>query len=88
MPMLRTVSLMLIVCGATGCVSYAPARVAAMSTYEICEAQVGQNLNHETRGLLRSELGRRQDTCAPHMAAIQAQREDDFNEQVYGKASP
>ena len=88
MPMLRTLGLMLIVCGASGCVSYAPARVAAMSTYRICEAQVGQNLTEETRGLMRSELERRKETCAPHLAAIQAQREDDFNEQVYGKASP
>ena len=88
MPMLRTISLVLIACGASGCVSYAPARVAAMSTYQICEAQVGQNLTEETRAALRSELDRRQETCAPHLAAIHAQREDDFHEQVYGKASP
>ena len=88
MLVLRTLSLVLIVCGASGCVSYAPARVAAMSIYQICEVQIGQSLTDETRGLLRSELQRRQETCEPHLAAIHAQREDDFNEQVYGKASP
>jgi len=74
----------------SGCQTYAPSQVSAMSTYDICELQALQtpNLTEESRRLVRSELERRKDTCAPHQAAIKVQRDKDLYDQTYGNQSP
>ena len=75
---------------AAGCAAYAPQQISAMSTYEICEAQVGQswNLGEESRRLLAAELARRKDSCGPHQRAIQAQRDEELYDRMYRIQSP
>jgi uncharacterized membrane protein len=74
----------------TGCMSYAPSQVAAMSTYNICwtQSEQGANLPEESRRLLRTELERRKESCAAHRDAIQAQRDYELYERMYGGQSP
>lgn len=92
MKMQRTTvwAILLLPLGSSGCQSYAPSRVSAMSTYDICELQALQNpnLTEEARRLMRSELERRKETCAPHQAAIRAQQDKDLYDQMYGGQSP
>jgi len=78
------------VTASAGCMTYSPQQVAALSTYEICETEVNQrpNLAEDTRRLLQAELARRKESCAPHVPAIEAARERDFYDQVYGNQSP
>jgi len=73
-----------------GCTSLSPAQVASTSTYDICEMQVNQgpNFTEESRRLLASELVRRKETCAPHLAGIQRQRDQDLHDYTYKNFSP
>jgi hypothetical protein len=73
-----------------GCISLSPSQVSAMSAYEICEMQVNQgpNISEASRGLLASELGRRKETCAPHFAGIQRQRDQQLWDDTYNNFSP
>ena len=91
MPTLRTAcSALLVAVATTGCLSYAPAQVSAMSSLEICDLQLNQspNMTDETQRLLRSELERRKETCAQHRAAIQARRDEELYDLTYGNQSP
>lgn len=72
------------------CVSHSPSRVSSMSTYEVCELQAmqGANMTEESRRLVRSELERRKQTCAPHQAAIRMQRDEELYDRTYRTQSP
>ena len=70
--------------------TYGPQRVSGMSTYDICETQVGQgwNLNDESKRALQGELDRRKESCGPHRTAIQAQRNEELYDRMYRNQSP
>ena len=72
------------------CATYGPADVAAMSTYDICSIQLNQGsaLADSSRHLLQSELDRRKESCQPHRAAIQAERDARLYDLTYGQQSP
>lgn len=76
--------------GLSGCLTYGPSQLGAMSTYDICETQAIQaaNMTEESRRLVRSELERRKESCAPHQAAIRAQLAEDLYDRTYRNQSP
>ena len=73
-----------------GCVSYGAREVSAMSTYDICLAQVeqGWNLAESSRHALAAELTRRKQSCAPHLLAIQGERDEALYDRMYRNQSP
>ena len=79
-----------LVAAISGCITYAPQEARALSTYSICETEVNQgpNLAEDTRRLLQAELARRKESCGPHAPAINAARQREFYDQVYGNQSP
>ena len=87
---LRCIALGLIGLVLGACVSYGPAEVSRMSTYEICSSQInqGSGIAESSRGLLQSELERRKENCASHRAAIQRERDDKLHYYTYGQQSP
>lgn len=75
---------------ASGCVSYAPAELAAMSHYELCRLETVQrvNLTAPARERLDSELAGRSVNCTAYVPAIQAQLAADLYERTYFNQSP
>ena len=69
-----------------GCVTYDPARLAAMSTVDICEAQdvQGRNITPDTRRAMDEELRRRKDDCRNHVAEVAQRRADVLHDLMYG----
>jgi ABC-type uncharacterized transport system auxiliary subunit len=74
----------------SACVSYSPAEVSALSSYEICSAQVnqGSGITEASWRLLQSELERRKVDCRAHRAAIQFERDERLYYYMYGQQSP
>jgi hypothetical protein len=71
----------------TGCVSYTPSQLSAMSTVDICETEYMQrpNLSPQAKQAIQGELQRRNDSCANHRVEV-AQRYDAFMyREMYGK---
>lgn len=70
----------------TGCVSYSPARLSAMTSVDLCELQEvqGRNLSAETQRAMQDELQRRKESCAPHSAVLAARRDALLHERMYG----
>ena len=73
-----------------GCVSYSPSQLAAAQTVDLCETIDVQayNLSTETRSAIRSELARRNESCASYSSAVAQRRQDFLDRETYGKQSP
>ena len=80
----------LFVAAIPGCVTYPEARLAGLSSLELCELRENQgvNLTEETRRALASELQRRNDDCRSHAAAVAARRAEALHLDMYGRQSP
>ena len=83
-------ALVILLAVVSGCMTYGPQQVSRMSTYDICETQVGQgwNLDDESKRALQTELDRRKESCAPHRTAIRAQRDEELYDRMYRNQSP
>lgn len=75
---------------ATGCVSYAPREVGAMSAYELCESHLysRMNLTGETRARVSDELARRKEDCRQQVPLIEAQRDAELDDWMYINSGP
>ncbi len=73
-----------------GCISYNPREVGAMSAYDLCEARLysGVNLTAETKALVSDELRKRQEDCRAQVPLIDAQREFEVLDAMYGRSGP
>ena len=76
--------------GLTGCISYSPAQVSAMSAYDLCEAQLYSrvNLTAETRERVSGEIRKRNEDCSQQVPAIEAEREFQRYDAMYGRSGP
>jgi hypothetical protein len=74
----------------TGCISYSPAQVSAMSSYDLCEAQLYSriNLSAETREQVSNEIRKRNEDCSRQVPAIEANRADQAYDAMYGRSGP
>ena len=74
----------------TGCISYSPAQVSAMSAYDLCEAQLYSrvNLSSETREQVSNEIRKRNEDCSRQVPAIEANRADQAYDAMYGRSGP
>jgi hypothetical protein len=70
---------------ASGCVSYAPQHISAMSPLELCEFQMDQrvNLSAGTNRALQAELERRNVECGRHATELAMRREARLHELMY-----
>ena len=70
-----------------GCVSYAPAELARLSTIELCELRETQsfNLSATSKAAMQNELQRRNENCAAYRALLAERREAALYREMYGK---
>jgi hypothetical protein len=70
-----------------GCVSYAPDKLAAMPTVELCDLQAtqGLNLSADTKRALQAEVQRRNESCSKYAAVIAERRDASLYREMYGK---
>jgi hypothetical protein len=88
--LLRTLGALAFAGPITGCISYSPAQVSAMSAYDLCELENFQrvNLTSASKAALEQELKRRNENCAGLMPQIVHDREDDRLDRMYNRQSP
>ena len=74
----------------SGCISYSPREVGAMSAYDLCEAQLYSriNLTAETRARVSEETQRRKEDCSRQRPAIEADRELEVHRAMYENSGP
>jgi hypothetical protein len=74
----------------SGCVTYGPQQLSAMSSYQLCELDAVQrvNLAPATREQLAAELARRNEDCRAHLPKIQQALAHDLYERTYFNQSP
>lgn len=89
-PVLCMLGVLAIGAALTGCITYSPGQVAAMSAYDLCEAQLYSrvNLTTETRALVSDEIRKRNEDCARQVPAIEADREFQVYDAMYGRSGP
>lgn len=73
-----------------GCISYSPREVSALSAYDLCEAHLYSrvNLTADTRALVSEEIRRRNEDCARQVPAIEADRDFELYDAMYGQSGP
>jgi hypothetical protein len=88
--LLRTLCALAFAGPITGCISYSPAQVSAMSAYDLCEAQLYSriNLSSETREQVSNEIRKRNEDCSRQVPAIEANRADQAYDAMYGRSGP
>ena len=88
--MLHLVSAVGIAAAVTGCITYSPAQVSAMSAYDLCEAELYNrvNLTDDTRAQVSGEIRKRNEDCSRQVPAIEAEREFERDDAMYGRSGP
>lgn len=86
----RLVGIAALAAALPGCITYTPREVSAMSAYDLCEAQLYSrvNLTAETKALVAKEIRQRNEDCAKQVPAIEAEREFQVYDAMYGRSGP
>ena len=73
-----------------GCVTYSEKQVAAMSSYDVCEALAEQrmNLTAESERALRKRVETNKIACERYNATIEARRAEELYDRTYRNQSP